>query len=124
MIKNYDFKDAHQIATALNTHPIFSDNTELDGFLFYHKDASYSYGESPLVLWLYSFMIEELLPMFNVHEFYNKKPENYSNYLQFIHDFEEKRQLNRCKINKMDTETSHAQDSIDESINLEKHGEY
>lgn len=124
MIQNYDFSDAHQIASALNTCPIFSDNTELDGFLFYHKDGSYTYGESPLVLWLYSFMVEEVMPMFNVHDFYNEKPENYTNYLQFIQEFEAERDKGKRKTDKMDTETSHAQESVIESINLELQGEY
>lgn len=131
VIDTYDFADSLQIDQCHNTHPIFSDGTELDGYLYYHKEGSYTFGESPLVLWLFPFMVEELMPMYKIHPCYNElKPENYSTYLQYISDFEEKRKRKSGrKSSAMDFETStdtvnDEEDVIQQSIDLEMHGEF
>jgi hypothetical protein len=34
---------------------------QLDGLLFYHKKAHYTFGASPLVVWLKAYMVPEIL---------------------------------------------------------------
>jgi snurportin-1 len=34
---------------------------QLDGLLFYHKRAHYTFGASPLVVWLKAYMVPEIL---------------------------------------------------------------
>lgn len=44
------------------TLPLFKNDTPiLDGLLFYHKFAHYTSGVTPLVGWLYPFMVNEVL---------------------------------------------------------------
>lgn len=85
-------------------YPIWPNNQpELDGFLFYHKEASYVHGKTPLVGWLFAFMIPELfaVPFINEHHL-NGKPANYSNYTTYIKEFDEdlcnKRKMRKNKI--------------------------
>lgn len=61
---------------------------KVDGFLFYHKEASYTPGESPLVLWLFPFMFEELFEGYRINpSYHSERPEGYSNYLTYIEEF-------------------------------------
>lgn len=128
VIDTYDFNDPDKISECYNSFPIYTDGTELDGFLYYHKEGSYTFGESPLVLWLFSFMVEEVMPTYKVNPHYNTlKPETYKSYLQFINDFQRKKNRRRSKTNEMDFETSTEiidEDAIQDSINLEKYGDY
>jgi snurportin-1 len=130
MIDTYDFNDPMAIAHCYETHPIFTDGTELDGFLYYHKEGSYTFGESPLVLWLFAFMVEELMPPYKVNAHYNSlKPDNYSNYKQYISDFNEKykKKERRSKGSEMEFEISTEiieEDPVQQSIDLETYGEY
>lgn len=75
----------------LSKYPIWSNNEpELDGFLFYHKEASYVHGTTPLVGWLFAFMIPELfnVPQINANYLIDK-PAGYTNYITFIEKFDE-----------------------------------
>ncbi|EDW31086.1 GL12827 [Drosophila persimilis] len=48
----------------LQKHPIWTENQpKLDGFLFYHKEASYVCGTTPLVCWLFSYMLPDVLDL-------------------------------------------------------------
>lgn len=50
VLNSYDFGDSHQIHQCFNTYPLFPDDIELDGFLFYHKEGCYvCEDENPLV---------------------------------------------------------------------------
>lgn len=74
-------------------YPPFENNLpELDGFLFYHKNSHYFSGETPLVGWLYPFMLKEILGNdVMVHEsFLATKPEDYVDQHSFIEKFEKK----------------------------------
>ncbi|XP_058463077.1 snurportin-1 [Malaya genurostris] len=58
----YDFCKPNEIADCLSRFPMFSEKTtRLDGLLFYHKESNYIYGRTPLVTWLFPFMIPDLL---------------------------------------------------------------
>ncbi|CAG9796689.1 unnamed protein product [Diatraea saccharalis] len=44
------------------TYPYFENNSPaMDGLLFYHKHAHYISGETPLVVWLFPYMVQEIL---------------------------------------------------------------
>lgn len=92
-LEGYDFKMPHHIHHTFQKMPCFEDlGAELDGYLFYHKDGSYTPGESPLVLWLFPFMVDEVLTMFRVHPDYNSfKPDGYTNYVEYIERFNSKK---------------------------------
>ncbi|KAM3967481.1 snurportin-1 [Aphomia sociella] len=82
----------------MQTYPIFPDNKpEIDGLLFYHKGAHYVAGETPLVGWLYPYMVQEVLgDEIRVHEeFLAARPADYVNQSDFIEKFQENLQNKR-----------------------------
>lgn len=93
-----------------------NDQPQLDGFLFYHKEASYVHGRTPLVGWLFAFMIPELFNVPEINENYlNAKPANYSNYLDYIQQFDDDlRNRRKMRRNKIDRE--HHMDDEQQSI--------
>ncbi|XP_074651947.1 snurportin-1-like [Tubulanus polymorphus] len=62
----------------------------LDGLLFYHKKARYTFGSTPLVLWLKPYMLPEILGVPATDEQMKRIPSNYVNQSEFIKKFEEK----------------------------------
>ncbi|XP_017127056.1 snurportin-1 [Drosophila elegans] len=62
LLDHYDFEDTSAVEQVLQKYPIFPDNKPpLDGFLFYHKEASYVCRVTPLVCWLFPFMMQDVL---------------------------------------------------------------
>ncbi|XP_053688073.1 snurportin-1 [Sabethes cyaneus] len=58
----FDCAEHSQVTDCLSRHPMFpGENVKLDGLLFYHKESNYIYGKTPLVTWLYPFMVPDLL---------------------------------------------------------------
>lgn len=88
-IDNCECGDDVALNTFLASFPLWESNTpELDGFLFYHKESAYVSGTTPLVLWLFAFMLPEVLNVPELNEKYLlQKPDDYTNYLTFIDDF-------------------------------------
>lgn len=92
-LKLFKFLDSHDMANneatarTLQTFPLWLANKpELDGFLFYHKESSYTCGHTPLVCWLFPFMVEDVLQMaVNTHY---ERPPNYSNPWQYMEEFD------------------------------------
>lgn len=131
-LQMHDFANSHIIQNCFQTFPLFEDGIELDGFLFYHKDAYYTFGESPLVLWLFPFMIEDVLPMFRVHSHYNEqKPDSYTTYLDYIYEFNLKlksrrrKSQNYTKKENMDIQDIEQEpDEMQKMIDLEKFGDF
>jgi snurportin-1 len=60
----------------------------MDGVLFYHREAHYTAGSCPLVVWLLPFMLPEVLgvPVCDVHR--AQQPANYPGHLEFVQHFE------------------------------------
>ncbi|XP_055687943.1 snurportin-1 [Lutzomyia longipalpis] len=117
LIPRYDCADEACLASALETHPHWPENTPvLDGFLFYHKEASYTYGTTPLVGWLFSFMIPEILGVEAIHPEYKKTPPNYTNASAFMKAFDKKqkkkRYSTRRKKNTMDVDEGSSTSAI------------
>jgi len=91
-LKFIEMTDNDNISECLLQYPMFPENIPLlDGILFYHQQSSYVYGKSPLVLWLFPWMIIEMFNSYLIHQTYLlEKPENYQNYKAFIADFDVK----------------------------------
>lgn len=79
------------LAECLTKYPIWSeDRPQLDGILFYHKESSYVHGRTPLVGWLFAFMVPEVFDVCNVHpQYVAQRPADYVNYKKYIEDFDE-----------------------------------
>lgn len=87
----FDLGNEDSLIDCLARHRMFDNaKTEIDGLLFYHKEASYTQGKTPLVGWLFPFMFEEVMGMRFINDAFNKKPDKYTNYLDFIEDFNKK----------------------------------
>lgn len=62
LLPAFDFKNPSEIVDALSRYPMFPNpETKLDGLLFYHKESNYIYGKTPLVTWLFPFMVPDVL---------------------------------------------------------------
>lgn len=119
LIANCDCGDVIAMNSFLTRYPLWKDNCpELDGFLFYHKESSYVYGKTPLVLWLFAFMIPEVFNVPDLNENYlNQKPDNYTNYLDFINEFNDLAKSRRSR-KSMDKDTEKMDEELfDECIN-------
>ncbi|XP_063701232.1 snurportin-1 [Culicoides brevitarsis] len=86
------FQDPLAVDELLGRFPAFPGNKpKLDGLLFYHKESLYKSGKTPLVLWLFPFMVPEVLNLHSVHEAYmSQKPSHYEGYKQYIAEFDAK----------------------------------
>lgn len=86
------FQDPLAVDQLLGKYPAFPNNKpKLDGLLFYHKESMYNSGKTPLVLWLFPFMVPEVLNLRSVHDAYlSQKPNYYEGYQKYIADFEAK----------------------------------
>lgn len=91
LIDKYECSDDACLNEFLMKYPVWSNNIpELDGFLFYHKQSSYIHGKTPLVGWLFAFMMPDIFHTPHINENYLKeKPSNYTNYLEYIKEFDE-----------------------------------
>lgn len=86
----------------LSTYPIWDNNTPaLDGFLFYHKESIYVQGKTPLVCWLFPFMIPDMLPVEGINCNYMKdKPIDYIDHWTYISNFDRSQELKQKKKNR------------------------
>lgn len=62
----------------------------LDGFLFYHREAIYTYGCTPLVTWLKPFMLSEVLGI-SAPSLFNEKPDDYIDFQHHLQKIEAKK---------------------------------
>ncbi|XP_069138797.1 snurportin-1-like [Argopecten irradians] len=53
---------------------------EIDGILFYHKRTHYTFGSTPLVVWLKPYMVPEILNIEIKDTIMAKRPDSYTNY--------------------------------------------
>lgn len=92
-IPNASFTDPEAIDYLLSRHPMWDSNTpQLDGLLFYHKESHYVHKETPLVLWLFPFMVPEVLGIHSVNEEYlANKPTDYQDFKTYIEAFNQKK---------------------------------
>lgn len=113
IIEKCDCGDEHAFNEFLSKYPIWpNDQPALDGFLFYHKEASYVGGTTPLVGWLFAFMIPEFFNVTHFNENYMaEKPADYLNFSTYMQQFDDnlkekqKNRRNKRRIEHMDEET-------------------
>lgn len=116
LLHSYDFDNSHHIAKALQHYPLWPDNQpELDGFLFYHKEASYTSGTTPLVCWLFPFMITDILGLQVASEY--TIPDDYQGPLEYMHNFDKQLKMKRNKYHKTDEANSMDITFENESLN-------
>lgn len=130
IVEKFNCGDEMALNEFLSKYPVWpNDQPELDGFLFYHKEASYVHGKTPLVGWLFAYMIPELFDVPYLNEnFLNEKPADYCNYLTFMKQFDEnienKRKNRRNKyVERMEEageEIGEAESVVRETMELEK----
>ncbi|XP_060066371.1 uncharacterized protein LOC132546666 [Ylistrum balloti] len=63
------------ISEAVNTA-----NFEIDGVLFFHKKTHYTFGSTPLVVWLKPYMLPEILNIQVIDKIMENRPDSYTNY--------------------------------------------
>lgn len=92
--------------------PNDNETAELDGYLFYHKESWYTHGKTPLVGWLFPFMLPEFFAVPFINDKYLvDRPANYTNFKAYFKEFDEtkliKKQSRRTnkRLQKMDAET-------------------
>lgn len=103
----------------------------LDGFLFYHKEVTYLHGPetTPLVLWTFPFMLNELFEEFRALSLFDgMRPKDYSNYLEFIEQFnlkyeKKKNKKGRKSVSSNPEEMDQSVDELQQTIELEMCGE-
>lgn len=127
-IPKYDCADEYTVRNVFNRYPMWEHNyPELDGFLFYHKESSYIYGKTPLVGWLYAYMVPEVLHLPVNDAYMNERPDGYTDYLSFIKNFSTRKKENNkndavAKMVSMETENcddSIKNENVDQSVEME-----
>lgn len=122
-ISKYDCSDENAIRNIFNKYPLWDHSyPELDGYLFYHKESSYIYGKTPLVGWLYPFMVPEVLNLPVNDSYMDEKPEAYTDYLSFIKSYSFNKKEKKKGINEesraMEIENSDDNTNADDSEQL------
>lgn len=134
----FDCSSEYEITSCLNAYPLWPENRPmLDGLLFYHKEASYVHGTTPLVGWALPFMLPEILDAMlinHIHcEYFKGRPADYVDYLSFIARFDEtlakkkkerrkyqnKRYRGKFNNNKMDVSVENECDEAEEAGTVE-----
>lgn len=115
LLASTDMDDKETTARTFQTYPLWKNNSpELDGFLFYHKEASYTCGSTPLVCWLFPFMVEEVLNISvnSLHE----RPPNYSNPWLYMEEFDKELARKRQRRQAKQMDDASGTDSLNSSI--------
>ncbi|GLV40097.1 uncharacterized protein CBL_03755 [Carabus blaptoides fortunei] len=72
--------DLDSLRLNLNKFPFYENNAPcVDGVLFYHREASYVSGRTPLVGWLKPYMVPEILSIQISNDYLCEKPAHYQN---------------------------------------------
>lgn len=107
LIDNYDISNESRLSTVLQRYPLWQNNQpKLDGFLFYHKKSHYVFGTTPLVCWLFPFMLPDILRL-TVSSVY-ETPAKYckQNPWQYMDQFDEEMSRKRNKKTKNKTNSN------------------
>ena len=100
---------------------VFTCLFQLDGVLFYNKKTFYTFGTTPLVLWLKAYMMPEILGVPVPDDQMSQRPQDYTGFTQHVKSVREqaeakpKRQyiinpskLNVSKDDQMDSSNTNA----------------
>lgn len=95
LLEYYDFENSTAVGEVLQRYPLWEANQpELDGMLFYHKEASYTCGTTPLVCWLFAYMLPDVLNL-PVHSSYVAPDDYRGDALTYMDEFDKKLQAKR-----------------------------
>lgn len=106
-LRFFDCADETAIAECLAHYPLWDNNQpQLDGLLFYHKESTYVNGTTPLVTWLFPFMVPEMLNVPHINaQYILEAPAGYVNCKSYIDKFDEALK-NKKKRNRRRTKSS------------------
>jgi len=76
---------------------------QLDGLLFYHKRTHYTFGPSPLVVWLKAYMLPEILSISVPAELLALAPSTYSGFSAHAETVRQRKQENQQKADDVKT---------------------
>lgn len=86
------------VKKALTWSPLPNLKLELDGVLFYHHDAMYTSGQTPLVAWIKPWMAEEVFSNVKIPpHLLARKPNHYKNRQTFMKEWDDKEARKRAK---------------------------
>jgi len=86
------------VMRALAWSPLPNLRMELDGILFYHHDAMYTSGTTPLVAWIKPWMAEEVFSNVKIPpHLLMRKPNHYRNRQTFMKEWDDKEARKRAK---------------------------
>lgn len=99
ILPSFDLADPAAMERCWSHYPAFPDDSpRLDGYLFYHKQSQYVYGKTPLVVWLFAFMLQDVLRLppgvVNGRHLADKPARYTGNYAAYIEEFD-RMQANR-----------------------------
>lgn len=131
--QKYNCGDDFAVEACLSKYPMWENSQPaLDGLLFYHKESSYVHGKTPLVGWLYPFMVPDVMNFSFVNASYiSEKPDDYTDYLTYIRKFDEEIALKRRQrgqrngakgrsLSQMDVESIDDPNSVEAIISAEQ----
>lgn len=86
------------VMKALTWSPLPNLKMDLDGVLFYHHDAMYRSGSTPLVAWIKPWMAEEVFSNVKIPpHLLARKPNHYKNRQTFMKEWDDKEARKRAK---------------------------
>lgn len=125
-VQSVDCGDMSSMSEMLGTFPMYELNVpELDGLLFYHKESSYVHGKTPLVGWLFPFMVPEVLGIDSVHpNWLALRPDSYVDAKTYISEFDAalKRKSSRRKGREMEVDDELDANEMEADLYLERTG--
>ncbi|KAG5872859.1 Snurportin-1 [Gonioctena quinquepunctata] len=68
-----------------------------DGVVFYHKESHYTFGSTPLVAWLASYMLPEILQIDVPEEYMARKPKGYVCQKNFLEQLKTRKRMGNRK---------------------------
>lgn len=74
-----------------NSFVVNENELNIDGVLFYHKEGHYVFGNSPLVGWLRTFMLPEMLNIDVPSIHLQNKPEDYESLQEYLNSLKKKK---------------------------------
>lgn len=115
-IKYVDCGDEIAVDSCLMSYPMWDDEKiDLDGVLFYHKESSYVHGSTPLVGWLFTFMLNEILGFCMIHPKYSElRPATYINAATYIKEFDEAQKKAKARNRKRRENDQKMEEDVDD----------
>ncbi|RZF44741.1 hypothetical protein LSTR_LSTR000693 [Laodelphax striatellus] len=119
--------DKSTLAESMSRYPMFENNEpELDGLLFYHPEVFYTAGTTPLVGWLKSFMLPEVLSISVSDKYLAENPPSCNSVNDYIEWFNlnsknksKQKRHGRNKLLKIDTQQKEIDTDLSSEMNSE-----